>query len=119
MNAKQNQTTPTSADSAESTEKRLTKADIIALGWSPVYIERSLTKGTLKGTKVPIPGRKTVRWEVTQLAYDTWRSTRNQNRGAFTGTSRNIQQLDEYLKAAKPAQIAAIQASLDAAKAAK
>jgi len=116
---KQNQSSVPTADSTESAESRLTKADIIALGWSPVYIERSLTKGALKGVKYPIPGRKTVRWEVTREAYDTWRSTRNQNRGVFSGSDRDIQHLDEFLKAAKPAQIAAIQKSLDAAKAAK
>lgn len=116
MNTKSN-TPPTSADSTKSAESRLTKADIVALGWSPVYIERSLTKGALKGAKYPIPGRKTVRWEVTQAAYDTWRATRNQNRGVFTGTSRDIQNLDEFLKSAKPNQIAAIRKSLAAAEA--
>lgn len=90
----------------------LTKKDLIAKGWSPAYIEKALKSGDLKGAKVPVPGREaTDRWEVTQEAYDAWRSGKSA-RGVFSASPREMEQVQAYLKAQKPAAIAAFKKSL-------
>jgi len=90
----------------------LTKKDLIAKGWSPAYIEKSLKSGSLKGKLVPVPERpKTLRWEVTPEAYAEWRAGKDA-RSEFQATPREIESVQAYLKAAKPAEIAALRKSL-------
>ena len=108
--------TTQSIPTTDTSVKNLTKADLVRIGWSSAYIEKALTHGWLVGIKVAVPGReKTVRWEVTEEDYQIWRNTRRQAKSGFSGTSAEMASLDEYLKAAKPEQIAAIRRSLEAA----
>ena len=82
-------------------QKVLTKTQVAkAAGVTVGYVERALVKGWLKGTKRPIPGRKSgERWEVTEVDFKAWREGKSHK---ITGTAEELSTVAAILKNKTP-----------------
>jgi len=101
--------------SEQAQEKYFTIAMIVRQGFSRVYVHRAFVKGWLHGKKVTMPNNPHVmQWVCLESEYRAWRKRclAHSNAGIFTGTARQIEGLQEYLKDAKPDDIAALRKSL-------
>lgn len=94
----------------------ITIAQIVRLGFSRVYVHRAFVKGWLQGKKVAMPTNpRVLQWVCTKAQYKEWRQRCDQhsNRGTFSGTARQIESLQEYLKSAKAEDVAALRKSIE------
>jgi len=98
----------------------LTVAQIMArYDKSSVYVKRALQRGWLKGHKVLMQGTKVEQWVSYVEDVESWRASAESHKASkskFTGTTRQMEDLQEYLRQAKPEQIAALRRTLEEQK---
>lgn len=106
--------TSTSTDASKQT---MTVQQIMAkYDKSSVYVKRALQKGWLKGHKVLMEGTQVYQWVAYVQDVEAWRKSAESHKASksrFTGSARDMNDLQEYLKNAKPEQIQALRKSLE------
>jgi hypothetical protein len=83
---------------------------------SSVYVKRALQKGWLAGHKVLMAGTQVYQWVAFVEDVEAWRKSAEQHKASkarFTGSERDMNDLQAYLKNAKPEQIEALRKSLE------
>ena len=82
---------------------------------SPVYVKRALQHGWLEGEKRLMSGTQVEQWVAAEPVVEAWRKScesHKASKSGFSGSAKQIRELQAYVKDAKPQDIAALRKSL-------